>query len=137
MGKARGIRILITGGMILVALGMNVPSMSFGERLSPIEGKGKATKSAPSPKETKADVVPFAFGANGMRSTESEGEHTAGQRLPQQRALTMEDQELIETTDASGGTMIHLQGKFQSRLQGTHKSTDPAIEEPLSPARPY
>lgn len=137
MRKARGTRILITGGMILVALGMNVPSISFGELVSPVEGKEKATKIAPSPKEAKADVVPFAFGVQGMRSDESEGEHTAGHQLPQQRALSVEDQELVETTDASGGTMIHLQGKFQSRLQGTHKYKDTSVEESLSPARPY
>jgi len=119
----------------MFALGMNLPSMSFGERSLPVPWEGTVTKIDPSPKEMQTDMVaPFAFGAQGMRSAESEGEHTADHRLPQQRALRMEDQELMETTDASGGTMIHLQGRFQSRLQSTDQSIETLVEEPLSPA---
>jgi len=136
MGKARRTPICMLGGIILVALGVSVPSISLGELSSPVPGGETAMKIDDFPKETKTDVMPFVFGTKGLHAEEFEGKHTADHLLPLQRVLSIEDQELVETTDASGGTMIHLQGRFQSRLQVSHENMDSLVEKFVSPVFP-
>lgn len=136
MKKARRASIFILGAMILVSPCLSVPSISFGELLLPVPVEGETTKTEPSPKEIKDEVVSFPPGSSGFRSEESGIAKTSDQLLPLGAALSTEEQELVETTDASGGTMINLQGRFQSVLKVPRESMDSPVEEPLSPTIP-
>jgi hypothetical protein len=137
MGKARRTPIiLIAGGMFCVSLGMSVLPMSLGGFLSSASGEEAAMKINLSSKTTKTDTTSFHSGTKGLQAEGLEGEHSVDQLLLPPQALSMADEELVETTDASGGTMIHLQGRFQSRLQASHESVGSSVEKPLAPARP-
>lgn len=136
MGKARWVLIVILIGIILTFLGMSVPAMSSGELLWPVSTDEETTTTDPSLKELKKEVVPFPFGTTGFRSEESEVEETGVRELPLQRGLSRENQELVETTDASGGTMINLQGRFQCGLKVSPDTRDTSVEESLSPVAP-
>ena len=136
MEKARRTYIDTLRAVILVFLGMSVPSMTFGERLSPVRVEEEAMKIELLPKRIKKGVVSFPSGFTGLRSEESEVEHTADHLLPQQGPLSTENHALVETTDASGGTMINLQGKFQCGLKVPQESMDIHIEKSFSPTIP-
>ncbi len=72
----------------------------------------------------------------GFRSAESDGQRTAEALVPLQRSLSTKAPELVETTDASGGTMIQLQGKFQCGLKVPQELMSPAVDPSLAPTIP-
>lgn len=136
MRKTRQIPIFIFGGMILASLGMSEPSISFGELLTPVLVEKKTTNTKRLIEETKKAVAAFPSGSTGFRAEEVEGEQAANDLLPRQRALSTKETALVESTDASGGTMINLQGRFQCGLKVPHKSMETSVGEPLAPAIP-
>lgn len=136
MEYARRAPIFFLGGMLGVSLLICVPCMVFGEALSPIPMEGKRTKAESLSRETKNELKSIPPGSTGFRSEESEKERASDDVLPIQSAVSVEDQELVETTDASGGTMINLQGRFQSVLKVPDESMDSPVEEPFSPVIP-
>jgi len=136
MNITKRVSICFLGAIILMSPCFNVPSMSFGEPLSTVSVSEENTKIKPSSQETKKKVVSSSFRSTGFRSEESEVEHSSDEVLPLPSALSTEEEKLVETTDASGGTMINLQGRFQSVLRAPSETIDKPVEGPLPPVVP-
>lgn len=128
--------IVFLGGMLGVSLLICVPYMVFGEYFSPIPMEGKRTKTESLPRETKNELKSIPPGSTGFRSEESKKERASDDVSPIQSAVSVEDQELVETTDASGGVMIDLKGRFQSVLKVPSAAEDTRVREPLPPVVP-
>ena len=135
MGKVQRTSICILRVMLLLAPGLGVSSLTFGEFLSSSSVKETSKKTEGSGKG-KRNMMSLPSGFAGLRSEESEVERTAEQASSPQRLLEIENQDFVETTDASGGTMINLQGKFQSGLMVSEETQDSPIEKSLPPAMP-
>ena len=69
-------------------------------------------------------------GAAGFRSEESEIAETSEELVPLQSTVSSEELEFVETTDASGGVMIDLKGRFQSVLKVPSATKEVSVQEP-------
>ncbi len=74
--------------------------------------------------------------AAGFRAEESEITGSSKVLAPSQSTVSSEEQELVETTDASGGVMIDLKGRFQSVLKVPSATPETSVQEPIPPVVP-
>ncbi len=111
--KLMGIR----AGLLVASLVLSMPSTSFGELATQTPMRTNTVEAESSYQQNERSERAFSGESVGFRSAESEGESVAAPLVPLQRSLSAKEPELLETTDASGGTMIQLQGKFQCGLK--------------------
>lgn len=108
-------------GLIGISLFLCSTSLAFGEALSINGVKGVETVSP---------------GAAGFRSEESEISETSNKIAPLQSTVSSEELEFVETTDASGGVMIDLKGRFQSVLKVPSATKEVSVQELTPPVVP-
>ena len=104
-------------GLLVASLVLSMWSTSFAELTAQDPVKTNTVEAESSYQQNERAERVFLSESVGFRSAESEGEAVAAPPVPLQRSLSAKEPELLETTDASGGTMIQLQGKFQCGLK--------------------
>jgi len=109
------------GGLFGISLFICSTSLAFGEAMSIKDQK---------------EVETFSPGAQGFRAEESEITGSSEALAPLQSTVSSEEQEFVETTDASGGVMIDLKGRFQSVLKVPSATKKISVQEPLPPVVP-
>ncbi len=136
MNNVRLTTMAIRTGILSASLCLSMSSMSFGELAAPgpVNTNTAQAESLDQQNESSERAIPSEY--MGFRSAESEGEPTVVPLAPLQRSLSAREPELVETTDASGGTMIQLQGKFQCGLKVTQESMDKVVEPSMAPNIP-
>ena len=119
--------------MIFLVLGISVPFRSLGEPLSATLLEGKQSTDPIFSEEITKESETIHPGSVGIRAEELEKGQSLDHQPPQQPSVSSEKPELVETTDASGGTMINLQGQFQCGLKVSPGSTNASGKESLAP----
>ena len=127
MNRIRMTSSAIHVGILAISLFLSIVSMCFGESVSPTPEKMNMAQPESLYQQNASGERAHAAGSMGFRSAESEEEGTGETLVPLQRSLSVKKPELVETTDASGGTMIQLQGKFQCGLKVPHEPMDLAV----------
>ncbi len=112
-------------GMLLFVI---VPSESFGEPIVPVPVHEIITGLKSLHMQNEHGKGVHSSRSGGFRAEESDGEDNSEQGLSLQRSLSAKKAELIEMTDASGGTMIRLQGRFQCGLKTPPEPQDSVAE---------
>ncbi len=136
MNNVRLPQMAIHAGILAASLFLSMASTSFGELVAPAQVNTNTAQIESLHQQNESRGRAFPSESMGFRSAESEGASTVAPLVPLQRSLSVKEPELVETTDASGGTMIQLQGKFQCGLKVPQKQMDTVVAPPLSPAIP-
>ena len=122
MHITRLIPMAIRTGLLAALLVLIMSFTSFGELVAPTSVNTNMVHAESSHQQNENLARALSSESMGFRSAESEGESTVAPLVPLQRSLSVKKPELVETTDASGGTMIQLQGKFQCGLEGSTRN---------------
>ncbi len=136
MNNTRLKPIVIHVGLLVASLIVSMSSTTFGELVAPTPVNSNTAQTESSYQQNERSERAFSAESMGFRSAESEGESTVSPLAPLQRSLSVKEPELVETTDASGGTMIQLQGKFQCGLKVPQGQMDTVVDPMLLPAMP-
>ena len=136
MNTRRLIPMVIHTGLLTATLVLSMSSVSFGERAVSTPVNTSTVQAETSYQQNARSESAISSESMGFRSAESEGETTVAPLVPLQRSLSVNEPKLVETTDASGGTMIQLQGKFQCGLKVPQKRMNMVVEPTLSPVTP-
>ncbi len=136
MNNTRLKPIVIHVGLLVASLIVSMSSTTFGELVAPTPVNSNTAQAELWYQQNERSERAFPAESMGFRSAESEGEFIDTPLVPLQRSLSVKEPELVERTDASGGTMIQLQGKFQCGLKVPQKRMDTVVEPTISPTLP-